>query len=993
MKNQFLRVFGLLLSLMSHAFAQDVLPGFIPRFYAIEAATDLPYTPDRAHAMALQGQDISLLDPTTMTNIWRPNQNAIPAQRLLAPNERVRYGRELPSRDGQLRFSVVSSNNRELIVILSKKAHNFLLRRNILAKLGYSTQPMSWTPSLQLEFADTIDRDLFKEEMRDKLLAGTDRWIRSQRDLTIVLQDVLVLTPDTDIYNLATGVMAPEIHQGRRLLRSPYVPLALVDTTESVNLMPWQAGRVVLNNLKLYHTQDLDDGYGTSWEDARWIGRRIGRLTRADLAEVVVKAHYPAPVEKLLVEKIVARRNDLMTLLQLETDFPALPFNPDIGMPPGLLNGEIVQEFFPGYASRFSYGDPESPFSASELGSYALGRLRSQLLDLGVRGFNELLRTQDENNYRSEVEKLIRKEGEFFSTRAVAIPTLNGQLILSRDIVTGTYMGTNNKVQLVDNFGFSLDAGFFAGVEGLPVPVQLTARGGVSFQRTFSHVKPIQTLRRSLREPYKNLAVPMLFKDLGRKIDRLTSEGGAENQALVQSVLSDLKGAMGVGESFIITDSLVPRLIGEAEMSLTQFTSLPERLLRVYAGAQAARMILTRFHLHRADEHTFHVYQDYGKNLKLMVTLKLKSYVPLLSFNARWNQATAETHFYPVSLHPRDVNVTALKALRMSIFSLNHSALQEVVRPHKVENVIKERGQTFQFLIFKQNRLGSLQDMKLTHANGGAVKEIFRRYDAHTEGTDTESYVTEAVNELINAFADARVRLSDVMTLNSGFTVGGRAKNRVFTSEHDGSRLTMTYERIMNGWKIPARQIRGLLEQVNREAGRRIFDPLMVINANSILLYQVSFFYTLTQEGVTRLLASTDSQVRAALRGNVYRDNTHERLGDERDIVRDLRRIQRLMAQPDPSDGMKELHTFLKNFHSSVSVRGLEALVGTENIAYQGRIEGYRQGDEAGDSPVFSNVYGELPVQLHTAPTQQVMQSWGILEGELLSNWMMERAI
>jgi hypothetical protein len=42
------------------------------------------------------------------------------------------------------------------------------------------------------------------------------------------------------------------------------------------------------------------------------------------------------------------------------------------------------------------------------------------------------------------------------------------------------------------------------------------------------------------------------------------------------------------------------------------------------------RMMLSRFHLHRADENTFHIYKDQGKNIRMMFTIKLKTYVPIL---------------------------------------------------------------------------------------------------------------------------------------------------------------------------------------------------------------------------------------------------------------------------------------------------------------------------------------------------------------------------
>ncbi|HXH75918.1 MAG TPA: hypothetical protein VNJ08_13185 [Bacteriovoracaceae bacterium] len=984
---------SLLLFTLSGAYAQDTIPGLIPRFYSIEAATDLSLSPEIAHEQALKGLDLSLLEPGTDTNIWRPDRNTIPDHSLVKPDEVLKFVKELPSRSGQIRFTVLTADNRELIVILSKKVHTLLLRKNILAKLGYSTQPMTWVPRAKLEFKDTIDRDLLKEEMKDKLLAGTERWITSEENLSITLQDVLVLTSDSDIYNLATGIMLPEVHQGRRLLRAPYVPMAMVDATESINLMPWQAGRLVLNHLKFNHTQDLSTTFGTSWEDARWIGRKLAKLTRADFEEIVIKASFPEAVEKLLIEKIIARRNDLIELLQLGAETQKIDFDPEISFGDGLLNGEIVQEFFDGYAGRFSYGDPESPFSASELGSFALSRLQSQVLSTALEKFNKMLGTKDNENYIAQIGEIVKKEGPFFSTQAVAIPTFHGALIVSRDIVTGSYLGTNNKVQLVDNLGFALDAGVFGGIEGLPFPAGIKAGAGVSFARVYSHVKPVQSLKKSMKEPYKNMLVPLLLNKLGHKIDKLKTAQGEEGEALMQEVASDLKNTLAVGESFIITDSLMPRLFGEAEVSITQYFFLDKRLLQVYGRVQAERMMLSRFHLHRATENLIHVYQDYGKNLKLMLTVKLKSYVPLLAVSGRWNKASAETHFYPVSLHPRDVSVGTLKALRQSIFSLNHSALREVVTPHKVEHVISGRANTLQFMVFKRNRLGSDQGMRLTHAKGGKQKEIHRRYDATTTGTDFEGYAIEAVNSLISGLLKTDLALSQVQTINPGFTLGGKAKNKIFTSELEEGRLTTSFQRIFNGWRVRPKKLSSIIATLNKEAGTEVFDYLSVINTDSILLYQISFLYTMTQEGTDQLLNVSWERLWDIMSRHSVGDITNYTINHRTNRHFNRLYTLRSMLNSDPEEALKFYHSVLREIQEDITVVGLEELVGKDNLAYQGRIEGFRQGDENGDTPIFSHVYGELPLPLHVSPTQKVMQNWGILEGELMANWLMERAL
>lgn len=982
----------LLLCLSGLSHAQEIIPGLIPRFYSIEAATDLQMSPEVAHERALSGEDISLIDPDPNTNMWNPKNNRIPDHKLLTKNETVTFIKELPSANA-MRFSVLTNDNREVIITFSKKTHNILLRRNILSKLGYETQPMNWVSEIKVNFKDTIDRDIFKSEVKDKFFEGGNRWIKKENDLTLTLQDVLVLTPESEIYNLAFGGMIDSIPQGRRILRAPYIPLALVDTTESVNLFPWQAGRVVLNNIKMNHTQDVSTSFGTSWEDARWIGRRMAKLTRDDFTEIVVKASYPPSVEKILIEKIIGRRNQVMEMLDLLSEAPPIPFNPEISLPPGLIKGEVVQEFFEGYASRFSYGDPESPFSASELGSYALSRAQAEVMNLAMSKLNQLIGTDDQANYTEIVENIIKKEGPYFSTQAVAVPTFHGNITLSRDIITGSYLGTNNKVQLVDNFGFALDAGVFAGIEGLPIPVDFKGGGGVNFQRTYSHVKPVASLKKSLKEPYKNLAIPLIMKDLGQKIDRLSTVQGEAQLAMARVIAGELKKSLSIGESFIVTDTIVPRIMAEGQLSLSQLAGFDKRLLKIYAKAQSQAIVMARYHLHRADEHTFHIYSDSGKELKLMLTLKLKSFVPIIGFNGRWNKATAETLFYPVSLHPSLVTVEMLKALRSSIFSLSNDALDDLMKPHRVEHKIGELADTLDFIMFKRNAIGSDHHLKLTHAKGGPKKEIHRRYDSVTTGIDWEGYAVDAVNELIKSLTNSDLSVSEVDTMNPGFTVGGKAKNRVFVSEYDG-RITTNFQRILNGWKVKPKKLRSLVETINKEVGRNVFDKVWVSNTDSILLYQISFVYTLTQEGADQLLSSTPEKIRQVMLKYPLYKLTEEQFETQHAwYVSQIKKIKTDLQKPDPLDGLKRYHKWLKAFQDDVTIMGLEELVGKANIAYQGKIEGFRQGDESGDSSIFSNVYGELPLPLQVSPTRQVMQNWGILEGELLANWFMERAI
>ncbi|MDD3146186.1 MAG: hypothetical protein PHD82_02695 [Candidatus Riflebacteria bacterium] len=68
-----------------------------------------------------------------------------------------------------------------------------------------------------------------------------------------------------------------------------------------------------------------------SWSDARWMALRIGRLTRADFERCFADSGWPVFVQRIAVEKLISRRNELVVPFRLELDgIKPLPCNPTI---------------------------------------------------------------------------------------------------------------------------------------------------------------------------------------------------------------------------------------------------------------------------------------------------------------------------------------------------------------------------------------------------------------------------------------------------------------------------------------------------------------------------------------------------------------------------------------------------------------------------------------------------------------------------------------
>ncbi|MEX1100084.1 MAG: hypothetical protein WEB87_06645, partial [Bacteriovoracaceae bacterium] len=125
--------------------------------------------------------------------------------------------------------------------------------------------------------------------------------------------------------------------------------------------------------------------------------------------------------------------------------------------------------------------------------------------------------------------------------KTFVFPTVGGNLILNREIVAGSYLGTDNLIQLVDTFGASVNVGAFGGVTGIYsktgakvptasgivrqfVPVDLNASASLFLNRTYAHVKPITSVQKALKYPFRNMFVPFLKRSYGRSFDALMRE-------------------------------------------------------------------------------------------------------------------------------------------------------------------------------------------------------------------------------------------------------------------------------------------------------------------------------------------------------------------------------------------------------------------------------------------------------------------------------------
>ncbi len=546
--------------------AQDLssIPGLIPLTGPSPVATDLEYqgkllTPFKIKELQAAGNfDFSQLEPAP-SNLYRADLSKF--DYVLRPinfnnNFEFEFRSNDSSRAGIFRFAASQNDlihgDRTFTFRIAKRQANDLLRLGLLRKLGFTVPNIQRLPRITLNFTTPGAKELFINQLTLETQSDPrSRWLIEEHKgdpSKLELQDVLVTENPNNLINLSIGYVPNGVIKNRRVFNSLLIPFALTEVPESVNLLEWRAGRLFSDHLK-FETKSKEEFEG-NLDDAKWIARKIAKLTRNDFVEIVRGADLPAEVSYLLIEKLIARRNSLVEMFKLPSD--QIKFNPEVTFGEHLKKGKILKEKWEGYANRFAYGDPTSPFSSSE--KFALGRSKvySNTINNLVSRFNTevLPRTDLAEAFAAHQQELFFKQFlEFLQTGKVketpfgvwSTPILGGDLILSRDIITGAYLGTDNLVQLADSFGVSLNAGLFIGFDGMPTNLVASGGANTSFTRTYTHLKPVTSIKEALKYPYKNMFVNGLIKSNADLISEILFETSSETQFRRDTIIQALE--------------------------------------------------------------------------------------------------------------------------------------------------------------------------------------------------------------------------------------------------------------------------------------------------------------------------------------------------------------------------------------------------------------------------------------------------------------------
>jgi hypothetical protein len=1028
--------------------AYNPIPGTIPLEYGGYPATDLVYQgkvllPHEAHELYLKENKntrgaFTLADLNPEEQVLWSNKKSLPLDETYdeIPVEesldQVDFLSYSLTRSDNYRFTV-TKNFANYLVYVGPKVHNFMLRKNLLRKLGYEVPSLKYIKNIRINFNSKTEKDDFILDFQATIGRDTDRWITAnpENENSLYLQDLIIMEDQNFLVNLSVGFIPESMFEGKRVFQSLIVPFSLTDIPESINMLDWTAGRVISENVNLPYEYAAD--FNCSNDDAKWITKRILNLTEADWVEIVEKTHMPEVVKMLLLEKMKARRNNLGVLFAI--DNKALPVNPKISDESGkLVEGKLMQEFFPGYGRRFKITDPDSPLSFSEMSSLFKSKLISQGIDLMVSSFNSMkfLGTDVDGKLKEINDEVSVKlndaitKGEPVSTAvgSFIFPTVQGRLILGRDIVAGSYLGTDNLIQLVDSFGVSVSAGVFGGVSGVVAktgkaliqggrqysPISLNASAQAFLTRTYSHVKPITSIKKAMKYPYYNMIIPYLkqkqasaFKELENKdydaINALEQKARDEEFSKIYELITK---NLEIGESLIITDSLGAGISAEAGMNLYNVVNAK---LKVAPN----ELVMSRLHILRRNENTIQIYKDFGNVHSIEIALSLEKYVPILRAQVGYSLGSAKTKFTNFNIAKNNSDFKERMGALRSLFRTNSTELlNKIKKPFTVRHKFRENNIKMGVFVLRYNHINSSDAIEVEAPNG-EKKELLRRYKGHTYGVDYENYAQDLISLITSKIAKTQFAGMSFSGNNPGFTFMGKAVNKIniYEAVNENGKYVRPYTRltrIWNGWRIKVEKAKKILDKIKERYRMNFFSDYVLGQTKKLFLYNINVNFFVHAKGIEEMLVCPEEEVKSIFETYQQRDTTNF-TGEDKLLFSGFKKFLRLreryFKKEDKERRASNILLKLVNIvEQKLTIEGIEKMFGgKENFLVLARIDGFRIGDENGDVPIISNTFGKFGNDSLYGPSSEILEFMkrhegeAMTEGEFYINWLLGRII
>lgn len=887
----------------------------------------------QAAAMAQKGTDLSLYNPAD-NKMWQDRTypateevagaypNGPTGVKFLSEEAAIRkaftYMSRVQSQEDPTKFYRFS---------LSRYSHTALMRAALLRKLGYYVASPKYYKNLRVFFNSEEEKQTFLTNAEQYMIVdlASRNWVieDNKQNHSVVFSDA-VLEPASDEYfdihwgmapdpNFPEQLAAVQRYSKYRAYRALILPFTLVDVPESINRFSPKLGSVLSGNVVLTHPS-AESFAACTYEDARWLMRRLQRLSTKDFSDIVKAGAFPAELESLVLAKLYYRAKNGLELFNLPNSAGWPSPSLDITSPSGLVqNGKVMKEFAPGYPQRFAHGDRQSPFQDGDLQRYLGIRGKTALIQTAINHINEhlaFLSTSDLAVKRgNEIQKRIidhirtnPREPLYQPVEAWGGPVAGLSMNAGRQVTTGTYYGSSAAIQLVDNLSLTGSVGYFMALDGVP---KISPVGGANLMitRDYTHVRPLLSIQEGVKVPWQNLVIPRFMEKLGAVLGQtdpkasdtvqVPGDGKAPTKIPLDAFLSDLRE----GEVFTITDSVALAAYAQVSASIDTLMGITplDFLNTVALGVDGSRVILSQTSFMRTSEGV-QVFVRKQSSTALGMTLDINYFINLLKVRAQTNITDLHTDAFVIDYRPEmaeqlDLSQTDnkyvktfldtrknLKPVLYSLFRDNDTELlysKFKFQKFEIDHNLKTREIRTRLLAQRVDSLNEDHLLKIRYPRSVDAPELdpkdeevtlFSNKKGELVGRDLLGFAMDWITGIINKWQPkAQVSLGDSDDPNPANTPFGKAYWRTATTESDLTVNQKQYpsvailQHVWGGWHLSKKKFLSLIDEVQGQfkgtsvANYRLIEPEAFSTVTSVDFYRVTAQLSVLPGGLDKI--------------------------------------------------------------------------------------------------------------------------------------------
>ncbi len=311
---------------------------------------------------------------------------------------RVLKKKQLPDTATEEEVEAATASGEQFRIFLGPTAHNIMLRKTLLRKLGFKEPGFKYLKKIKVRFELDTDATIFLDGSLNGVDSGASagfglsnntnedpmRWVTNVKRIpdptqdkdpltgeykepvqmiwdysdaidgdgvVLELQDV-VIYKETASFRLALGYLQHDRHKRKRIYNSLLLAYNLVDVPESINSLSPIPFSITKQEVVLTHSYATAvNEFTPDIYDLKWMARKLSSLSRKDFEHMVEEAYYPKEVGMLLTELLIARRNYMQKFfLADDVDCKGeLAYNPL----PYYCLGEATEKSHPEITSQF----------------------------------------------------------------------------------------------------------------------------------------------------------------------------------------------------------------------------------------------------------------------------------------------------------------------------------------------------------------------------------------------------------------------------------------------------------------------------------------------------------------------------------------------------------------------------------------------------------------------------------------------------------------